>query len=406
MKKFWQVFLFHFRDSIISKSSLIMSAILFLISFGVFAFGHFAGDGSNEEAKVTVISESSQYVLTEDELDGLVDGVTFTVEEPTSIKDVKEDVSNGDVDSLIIINEQDGVPTLTHIYNNNGSSDAIAATAGIVQQQFIAKTIAENNVSSEAAAKILTEIQIKDAPLQDQMAIFGISYIFGFILYLFLAMFGASIASSIVLEKSSRVMEVMISKVKPMYMLYAKVFAVFCSAIVQFLVLGAGFALAYLLGWVDMQNISFLGMEIDFSSLGWEIIAALIVFFILGYLLYGMMYAAVGSLVSRVEDLQMVSMPITFLIMGAFFIMIKSLSDPTATIVVISSYIPFFSPLVTFSRFVAGEAGAMEMSISIGITIVTIAIITVLASRIYVNGVMYYGEKLKWKEIGRFLKRH
>jgi ABC-2 type transport system permease protein len=101
----------------------------------------------------------------------------------------------------------------------------------------------------------------------------------------------------------------------------------------------------------------------------------------------------------------MVLMPITFLIIAAFFISINALMNPNGTLVTISSFIPFFSPLVAFSRFVAGEMNSIEIISSILILIVTIGIITRIASRIYVNGVMFYSEKVKWKDIARLVKR-
>jgi ABC-2 type transport system permease protein len=118
-----------------------------------------------------------------------------------------------------------------------------------------------------------------------------------------------------------------------------------------------------------------------------------------------MLYAAVGAVVSKTEDLQTVATPIIFLAMGALFISIQALTDPNSTLVLISSYIPFFTPMVTFSRIVAGEAGAIEISTTLAILVVTIVIINWIASRIYVNGVMNYSDKVKFKDLAKFMKR-
>jgi ABC-2 type transport system permease protein len=131
----------------------------------------------------------------------------------------------------------------------------------------------------------------------------------------------------------------------------------------------------------------FLVWIIDLDELDLTIIIAFITYFILGYFIFGLLYAAIGSVVSRTEELQMVLMPITMLIVAAFFISINALMNPNGTFVQISSYIPFFAPLVAFSRFVAGEMNFIEVSASILILLVTIAILTRIASRIYMNGV-------------------
>ena len=122
-----------------------------------------------------------------------------------------------------------------------------------------------------------------------------------------------------------------------------------------------------LLGWVDLESGSLFGVPIDFTKLDAQVIGMFLIYFVTGYFLYAMMYAAAGAVVSRTEDLQGVIFPVSILIMAAFFISIKSLSDPNSTIVVVSSYVPFFTPMVTFSRIVAGEAGMLEITITMAV---------------------------------------
>ena len=98
-------------------------------------------------------------------------------------------------------------------------------------------------------------------------------------------------------------------------------------------------------------------------------------------------------------------LPISILIIAAFFISLKSLGDPNSTIVVISSYVPFFTPMVTFSRFVAGETGMLEIMITLAGLLATIGILSAVTSRIYVNGVMNYSDKVKFKDLAKFIKR-
>ena len=221
---------------------------------------------------------------------------------------------------------------------------------------------------------------------------------------MFIVAFGNTIAMNIASEKASRVMEVMLPKVKPLTMMYAKILAVVSTALLQLVVLACGYLIPYLLGWIDLESASLFGIPIDFTKLDAKVISMFLVYFITGYLLYAMMYAAAGAVVSKTEDLQAVSFPVMILIMAAFFISIKSLSDPNSTIVVVSSYVPFL-PMVTFSRIVAGEAGMLEITITLAVLLATIAVLNAVTSRIYVNGVMNYSDKVKFKDLAKFIKR-
>lgn len=205
-------------------------------------------------------------------------------------------------------------------------------------------------------------------------------------------------------EKASRVMEVMIPKVKPLTMMYAKILAVVSTALLQLIILACGYLVPYLLGWIDLENGSLFGV-IDVTKLDAKIIGMFLIYFVTGYFLYAMMYAAAGAVVSKTEDLQGVMLPISILIIAAFFISLKSLGDPNSTIVVISSYVPFFTPMVTFSRFVAGETGMLEIMITLAGLLATIGILSAVTSRIYVNGVMNYSDKVKFKDLAKFIKR-
>lgn len=221
---------------------------------------------------------------------------------------------------------------------------------------------------------------------------------------MFIVAFGSTIAMNIASEKASRVMEVMIPKVKPLTMMYAKILAVVSTALLQLIILACGYLVPYLLGWIDLENGSLFGV-IDVTKLDAKIIGMFLIYFVTGYFLYAMMYAAAGAVVSKTEDLQGVMLPISILIIAAFFISLKSLGDPNSTIVVISSYVPFFTPMVTFSRFVAGETGMLEIMITLAGLLATIGILSAVTSRIYVNGVMNYSDKVKFKDLAKFIKR-
>jgi len=407
MNKFKTVFFFHLREGLFAKATLIMSAILFALVVGMLGLQKYmASSEENEEKdKIVIINESTQYSIDETVLNQSLKTATLKQVNSSKLEEVKKEVNDESKDGLIVISEKNNVPVINYTYKNFANNEVLSIISSTMQQNYLNKTSQDLKLSLDAATKLLQNVEVNEEVLKDPMATFGIAYFFGFLLYLFLIVYGNSIATGIVAEKSSRVMEVLLPKVNPVMTLYARVFAVFCVAFVQLVVIGLGFLFAYLVGFVNLDNLSLFGMEIDLDSLNITTIIAFIVYFLLGYLIYGLLYAAIGSVVSRTEELQTVLMPVTFLLIGAFFISINALVNPNGTFVQISSYIPFFAPLVAFSRFVSGEMNFIEVSASILILIITVFILTKIASRIYVNGVMYYSDKVKWKDVARLLKR-
>ncbi len=407
MNKFKTVFFFHLREGLLAKATLIMSAILFVLVVGMLGLQKYmASSEQNEEKdKIVIINESTQYSIDDSVLNQSLKTATLKQVDLSKLEEVKKEVNDESKDGLIVISEKNNIPVINYTYKNFANNEVLSIISSTMQQNYLNKTSQDLKLSLEAATKLLQNVEVNEEVLKDPMATFGIAYFFGFLLYLFLIVYGNSIATGIVAEKSSRVMEVLLPKVNPVMTLYARVFAVFCVAFVQLVVIGLGFLFAYLVGFVNLDNLSLFGMEIDLDSLNISTILAFIVYFLLGYLIYGLLYAAIGSVVSRTEELQTVLMPVTFLLIGAFFISINALVNPNGTFVQISSYIPFFAPLVAFSRFVSGEMNFIEVSASILILIITVFILTKIASRIYVNGVMYYSDKVKWKDVARLLKR-
>ncbi|PFL20719.1 sodium export permease [Bacillus cereus] len=407
MRKFSHVFSFYFRESFLSKRSLITSAILFLIVFGIFAFNHFtsSNDKNKDKDKIAVVVESSTYKIQKEELNKLLPSAKLTIGSKEDFNKLHKQVAEGELDGLFRVTEKNGVPEVTYMFNGFPSETTSTIMASYLKAQYTAVTIATHNVSPEIAQQLQTEISVKQEAIKDRSASFGIAYFFTFALYMFIVMFGSTIAMNIASEKASRVMEVMIPKVKPLTMMYAKILAVVSTALLQLVILACGYLVPWLLGWVDLENGSLFGLPIDFTKLDAQVIGMFLIYFVTGYFLYAMMYAAAGAVVSKTEDLQGVMIPVSILIMAAFFISLKSLGDPNSTMVVVSSYVPFFTPMVTFSRFVAGETGMLEITITLLVLLATIGILSAVTSRIYVNGVMNYSDKVKFKDLAKFIKR-
>ena len=216
-------------------------------------------------------------------------------------------------------------------------------------------------------------------------------------LLLALVMYGTWIAQGVVEEKSSRMMEIILSAASPFQLMAGKVLGVSAAAFLQFgaVFLAAGGALMAQ-GWVATLVFGDAAGGSLPEGLTPEILIAFAVFFVLGFLLYGVLFAAAGSLVSRQEDVSQIVTPLTVLVSLAYFIgLYASLGtiDIRAPWVVVLSWVPFMSPSLMLSRLSAATAGPVEVAVAVLLLAATIVLMTWVAARIYSAGVLLYGQK-------------
>jgi len=207
--------------------------------------------------------------------------------------------------------------------------------------------------------------------------------------------YGTWVATSVAEEKSSRVMELMLSAATPRQMLLGKVVGTGAAGLTQYFgILAAGLAGIVLQG--PVTGLFVKGPIADGASIAGltpGVLAVFLVFFILAFALYSLVYAAAGSLVSRQEDVQQIVTPLTFLSMAGYFAAIFAASATTATWVVILSFFPFTSPYVMLVRVIDGTVAPWEPVLAIVILVATIAVMLVVASRVYSAGVLLYGQR-------------
>lgn len=395
-------FLFHFREQLRSKGFRITSIVMSAVILGFFAYNHFMS--KEEEVKISVINHSS-YEVNEDALGKMIDGLKYKEVEADQLDAEKEKIKEQDLDHLIVIDEKDSLPVLNYSYHRYPDPNVIYAFSTILQSQYLQKVASEHSISQEAVGDLFATIPVEKNMLAENNGSLGIVYVFIFLMYTFILMFGQAIAMSITGEKSTRVMEVMITKIKPVYMLFAKVLSNLAAGLIQVSIFFLAGYLAYLLGWIKTDQLSIFGFSFDLSQIDAALIIIFMFFFACGYLVYALCYAALGSVISRTEDLGSVVGPVMMLVMGALMVGIKTMMDPTGGLVTFATYFPFFSPIVAFSKYVMGELSTVELIGSGAVLIASIMLIAYLASRIYVKGVMVYGEKFKWSQLGEMMKK-
>ncbi len=222
----------------------------------------------------------------------------------------------------------------------------------------------------------------------------------GFIILIFMAIitYGTWVAMSVAEEKGSRVMELMLNAATPLQMLTGKVIGIGTAGLTQYgIVVGAA-----VVGLVAQGPVrSALGMSggAPFAGLTPWLFVAFLCLFLLGFLLYALLYAALGSLVSRQEDVQSATGPLMMLIFVGYFASIFGLSAIDEPWVVGLSYVPFFSPYLMLARIALGHVAIWEIALVVALMLAASAVALFFAARIYSAGVLLYGQRVSIRKV-------
>lgn len=199
-------------------------------------------------------------------------------------------------------------------------------------------------------------------------------------------------------------MEVLITSAKPVSMMFGKVLASCAAGFVQILAVFGSAVIFYNLNlehWKDNALVQSL------FNIPPELLIYMLIFFVLGFLIYAFLYGAIGSTATKVEDINTSTMPLTLLFVVAFIVVMMSMSSGNIdnTFMVVCSYIPFTSPMAMFTRIAMSTVPMAEILISIGILIASSVGIGVLAAKIYRVGVLLYGTPPKISSIIKALRK-
>ncbi len=325
---------------------------------------------------------------------------------------VRARVDEGDVDGALIVTrgEADDL-AFTYINESGESSPAVdrvyvGASAIALEDRLARSGVPESEFAAALAppAFSLQGIEPVDSSgkAEDEGPQFAIAFIFTVLMFIAIMLYGTWVAQGVVEEKSSRIMEIMVNAATPRDLLAGKVLGIGMAGLTQLLPMlllgGVAFALQRRIveafgGDVDqLPNVDFGALSV--TAIGW-----FLVFFLLGYVLYSAMYAALGSLVSRQEEVSQAISPMMTLMFVGYFGSIFTIGTPDSLVARVLSIIPFTSPFVMVPRLVSGNPATWEVALSIGLLVVTLVLAILFAARVYRIGVLLYGQKPSWKAV-------
>lgn len=231
---------------------------------------------------------------------------------------------------------------------------------------------------------------------------FMLAVIFVVMMFVAILIYGMWVASSAAAEKGSRIMELLIAAASPLQLMLGKVAGTGLAGLLQY----AAFLIPAIVIILAQSRIeeSLFGTSsgnAPLAAVTAPILIAYGVFFVLGFLLYAFMYAAAGSIVSGLDDLQLLAMPMSLLPFIGCLVAIWGIPSIGQPVVVIFSFVPFFSPFVMLARILVGRVAAWEIGLAVGLLLVSIVIAALLASRVYRAGVLIYGQRTSWRSFLR-----
>jgi ABC-2 type transport system permease protein len=235
---------------------------------------------------------------------------------------------------------------------------------------------------------------------------FSLGYFMGIILYIAITLYGVNVMNSVLEEKTTRIVEVLISSLRPGQLMAGKIIGVGAVSLLQFVIWGVS---ARLLISQRARVAARLGGTEDFSlfevpdvSLATGIV--FLVYFLGGFFLYSSMFAAVGAMSSNEQEARQAQVPVTLLLLVSFVGMFSMLNDPNSSFAVALSLVPFTSPIAMPVRWAAGNLPVSEVVLSVGILAVTIVLVTWVAARIYRVGILMTGKRPSVREVVRWVR--
>ena len=410
LNSFW-IILFHtFLSKFKTKSFLITTAITLLFVVALTNLTTIIDTFSGEEGKteVAVIDQS-------DSLLPIIQEATKTLNEDLELvpykdseESAKKEVEEGNYSGLLVVDvDSSNLPIATYYTMDiaeTSISDNITNGIQMVKSQLAANQL---NLTNEQLAKLNEPVSLekialeKDAKTEEELnQARGLVYVLLFLIYFAVILYANMIATEVATEKSSRVMEILISSVSPIKHMFAKILGIGLLSLTQL-------AILMIVGYFSLtSNESLSSMEgfLGFNEVPVSTIIYAAIFFILGYFLYATLAALLGSLVSRIEDVQQMITPMTLLIVAGFMIAMFGLSAPDTTFVTITSYIPFFTPMLMFMRVGMLNLPVWEPILGILVLVATIMILAIFGAKVYKGGVLMYGKSNSYKDIKKALQ--
>ncbi|PFF00313.1 sodium export permease [Bacillus thuringiensis] len=398
MRNFWIVLGQTYWDRV--RTKIFIGMTLLLIGGGIFLFSFptlvqkFSGE--KEKAKVVFISEAPNVTVDQSNLSKALPEWDWSLGDKTKLNQYKQQLLDKKVEALFILKEGAGAEPVLDYFMKLDNPKLIQSAQVFVQNQYFQSAVVKQQLSEEAVKLLTMNVQAKKQNLNnEETSSFLLVYLLVAIMYLAITSYGNAIATAVASEKASRVMEVMVTKVSPVHMVFGKILGVGLASLTQLFIFFLSMAL-YIKSGIFKVSDSFFGVNIDVNMITGEHAAYFLLYFVLGYFVYAALFAVFGSMVSRPEELSGTTMPITLILMGSLVVeLLVVLDNPEGLVSRVTSYVPFTAPISMVVRIINGSVSGMEIAMSILVLLSSISLISLFAAKVYPKGILRSGKSLK-----------
>jgi ABC-2 type transport system permease protein len=430
MDKLWLIIKREYLNKVRNRTFIIMTFVSPLIFVGIaLLIGWLTSINSNTTRKIAILDQTGDdYVSLFENTERNEYIILNGVSKEAAIAASKE----ADYYGLIVMESRERKFTALSFYSDDSPTPDFLESI----ENKVNKKATENNLEDAAIdlneieeLTVNTEIQVQDFTGEKTSKLSGWIKIAaggaaGYLLMMFIIIYGNMVMRSVIEEKTSRIIEIIVSSVKPIYLMLGKITGTSLAGITQFIIWVVVGLILMLVATTFLGTEAFSNpanadvmaqaqdmskMELIFNDVAQlPILTLLVCFFIYfmgGYFLYASIYTAIGAAVDNETDTQQFMLPVIFPLMLAIYVGFFSVMDsPHGTVAVIFSYIPLTSPIVMLMRIPFGEIAWWEIAISMLLLYISIIGVAMLAAKIYKIGILMYGKKTTWKELYKWLR--
>lgn len=411
MNKFWSTFKLTYLSKIKSKAFIIFMSIIVILMIALSNIDKIIDLFDNGPDKVGVVTQNEQiYKVLKKQSHALDDDATF---KKVSEKDAHKLVKNEKLKKAYIV-KQDKHHQLSGTILSKDNVEAedeqkLTEVLTSIQSQLVASNLnlSQNELKqlqarSHVDSKVISNKEDSQLNSGEQTLNYILVYATLMLIFFIVFNYAGQVAMEIATEKTSRVIEMIITSVSPVIHILAKIAGVIAVAFTQVIMI---IIMALLCVYAfDLKSL-FKEFDIQMNHLAWHIIIVSILCLIVGILSYVLLAAILGSLATRIEDMNQTLMPLTLLAMIAFYIAIFSIMKPDMLLTKITSFIPFLAPFELLVRAQSSDLEIWEIAVSMGISIIVVALLLWIAVKTYKDSVLTF-EKGLFKSIQRLVKKN
>jgi len=340
----------------------------------------------------------------------VVKTVTQPASEEQSREELMDQIRKGQLDGYLVVPKDTASGTAVEFHTRNPGNITMKGSINrAVSDAVVAERLSKWGVRASDVAQMTQPVDVKlfkvtrHGESVEEGQTFLTAIIAGMLLYTTLVIYGVATMRSVMEEKSTRIVEILVASVRPFYLLSGKILGVAAVALTQYLIWAT--AAGLLTGYgMAMASSARPGASMPKIHIPWSLLAYMVIFFLAGYLLYASLYAAVGAMVSTEQEAQQVQAPLTMVIVLSFLLFNVILRDPNSRTAVVLSLVPFLSPILMILRIAMQTPPFWQIALSLALSLGTTVGVVYVSAKIYRVGVLMYGKRPSVVELLRWLR--